>query len=732
MFVPLAHLRRFDFGEIVLNNNGVDPIAIAPVWFIEGKAPVEGRTLTLPPETMQYVNLNDLLRFPVPTERIGGLAIEFEGKLMELGGQVVLRHGIPPRRADPRLPTSSPGLAEFDSAGKSNNLDVPFSMTMDFKSTRQEATWTGSRDDEVELALANTAPQPIEVKIATPSGAESIRMGAFQSRLLRLPAVKANGTTAMWAVIDSNGAPGDLRITGFSSRRGEAARLIRFYDPDAIRQPHLFATGLRTRNARADLAIKNTTPDTLNARPQFLDGSSGHVLAELPPVTLRAGAAATLNLQSVLTALAQQTEDASVSVRVESDGPAGGLIGSLYARDLKRGTLFDVPLRDSGAARKSTGSYPWRIDDDYQTVVSITNAGPIPAKFVARIAYADGELVLKPRELAPGASASFDLRAFRDTRQTDSKGRALPRDVTQGRFLWSIHSSGAIARLIGRAEMVSDSLGVSSSYSCGVCCPDSFVWGSVNPYQLNLAVASTGDYTVVGEYENCYGSQYEVGVWSSWQVDSSIASVYTPDYGAGRATGESEGTTNVTAYWPVEYWEPNIEDCDLTQTTDEEPAIANVVCAVPTNFRETLRIVQPGAGLAFSYAWSSSTGYMSDLEYCAIGEVLDYSPNPWPSPPFKSNLPGFPNGQPHYFTNGGRGEFTDAHGYGGAFVQPFTAASVNATQSYYYACNCANNGNRVTMMGPHNISRVVTQNPNGTWKYTITKLGLSMPIDPMQ
>jgi hypothetical protein len=165
--------------------------------------------------------------------------------------------------------------------------------------------------------------------------------------------------------------------------------------------------------------------------------------------------------------------------------------------DQTTGLPLDVPLRDSGAARSSTGSYPWRIDDDYQTRVSITNVGPAPAKFVARIAYPGGELVFDARELAVGASATFDLRALRDQQRKDRVGRALPRTAAQGRFMWTVYGSRQSARLVGRAEMVSARQRVSSSYSCGQCCPDSFLSAEILPFETSVGVSSSASFTIV-------------------------------------------------------------------------------------------------------------------------------------------------------------------------------------------------------------------------------------------
>lgn len=158
------------------------------------------------------------------------------------------------------------------------------------------------------------------------------------------------------------------------------------------------------------------------------------------------------------------------------------------------------------------------------------------------------------------------------------------------------------------------------------------------------------------------------------------------------------------------------------------------VCAVPVNFRQTGSGVDIGGGvLRFEYDWDSSTGNTANLTSCVVGEFVDYpgTANTYlpPSPPFPTtgfddptiaNVPG---------TDGG---FLDFHRTNGSFVTPYQASSFTAVQHYRYQCSCINNGLPVNVMGPLNIVRTVSQNANGTWKFTVTKPtnGLAS-IDPL-
>ena len=564
MFVPLAHLRHFDSAEIILNNNGTDALVAKPTWYLDGRRPIRGKDVSLSPQTMRFVRFEELLPSGLNLNTIAGLLVEYEGKMMELGGQVVLYRK-----------TGFGG----------DNVDVPFSMGMDFKSSRLEGAWKVTKQDASMLALTNVTAAPLDVYVD--SAAErggAIRLKPYQSRLIRLehPEHSAHSGFAQWVALRSSGEPGALRATGVISSPKQHSRLIRLYDPDASQQPHLFATLMRTRNVIGDITLKNTSDLQITALPTFLDPDTGQVVFEMESLTLAPGAAQSLSLEKAVEVLARTNKLQEVGVRVESDGPNGALIGSIYLDDLATGIPFDVPLRDSGPARKSTGSYPWRLDGDYETVVSITNAGLITATFVARVFHAGGELVFSPRALAPGASARIDLKALRNEHVKDQNGQTLPLTATSGRFMWSVLGGGQAARLVGRAEIVSKSAGVSSSYSCGQCCPDSFRWGLVTPGSQSLVVDSTNSYTITGQYENCYNSGYSLNVWPWWNVQySNVASIYTENWGLGRVSGNDAGDSDLWALWDVEEWTPYFDDCIVDSWTNE--SIAAVQVKVPTS-----------------------------------------------------------------------------------------------------------------------------------------------------
>jgi hypothetical protein len=155
------------------------------------------------------------------------------------------------------------------------------------------------------------------------------------------------------------------------------------------------------------------------------------------------------------------------------------------------------------------------------------------------------------------------------------------------------------------------------------------------------------------------------------------------------------------------------------------------VCPVPVNFRQTNASQAAGGVLHFEYHWDSSTGDLMDLSYanCQFGEQVVY-PNGmgtfvWPKP-----WSGSTSSPAVSFIPASTGFVYDDHSTM-PIQAPYMSASFTAQQRYIYTCPCANGGQPVVLQGIHSIVRTISQNPNGTYKYEITKTGSSAGINPL-
>jgi hypothetical protein len=124
------------------------------------------------------------------------------------------------------------------------------------------------------------------------------------------------------------------------------------------------------------------------------------VPVELPAITLPPHGAAAVDLTALMDDARIREDLAHVSVRIVNNGAPGSLIGGVSALSRDRMRAYDLPLREAGPSSHATGSYPWRIDGDTNTVVSLTNLSDRPAKYHARIVYPSGVYWLREGEVA--------------------------------------------------------------------------------------------------------------------------------------------------------------------------------------------------------------------------------------------------------------------------------------------------------------------------------------------
>ncbi len=182
-----------------------------------------------------------------------------------------------------------------------------------------------------------------------------------------------------------------------------------------------------------------------------------------------------------------------------------------------------------------------------------------------------------------------------------------------------------------------------------------------------------------------------------------------------------------TCHWPEG------ADAPWCYCAPEPPPPPPPPCPVPVNFRQTSTSDAGNGALVFDYAWSSSSGNLDDLQVCFIGEIVTYPgiTNSYSRPP------PFPPGNHANPTEiqftAETGEAGDIHAFlVNDFRTPYSAASYTATQYYRYKCPCTNGGNWVNTFGPLHLVRSVDQNPNGSWRYTISKpIGGQATINPL-
>jgi hypothetical protein len=157
--------------------------------------------------------------------------------------------------------------------------------------------------------------------------------------------------------------------------------------------------------------------------------------------------------------------------------------------------------------------------------------------------------LIDPRKLAPGETAVFDLGKIRADQTPDHAGDTVPHEVSIGQFKWAVHgvTNGKLL-LIGRAEMVSRSQNISSSYSCNDPCPPNYQ-GDLNPFPPPIVIVS-GTASSSAWETAYYDSGYSIGPYSvgaDWSVDTSAISIDPSSAHTTTLTGDIPGDGCITA-----------------------------------------------------------------------------------------------------------------------------------------------------------------------------------------
>jgi hypothetical protein len=561
IYVPAIELPEARTCEIVLNSRSPQPIEVTPTFYTETGDQIVGEPLQLQPAEIRFARVDSLIPRYARHNHWGGMSLSYVGGNLEVWAQITF-HGV-------------------DGTG---SIDETFNILGDQPSDTREAVWWMPKRSTATIALGNSSETPLQVTAYFPDGeSKEIKIAPFGTEFIRRRAANDHGGNVDSVKLVTTASSADaFRVAGFIVGGGKSFdSSIRFADTKKTAQPNLYATNLRLKNTEPRMVLKNTGLLDISARPRFFSGAGKNENpVELPSITLRPNEIVDVDLTTLKEAVAARADLDSVSLSVVSSGAPGDLIGAWYSTDKLKLLTYDVPLRDSGPIRNSTGSYPWRTDQDYTTIVNITNISDHPATFHVDIRFPGGHYFLPDKELAAAATATFDLRKIISEQKPDNQGNVIPLSTTGGQFHWSIFRSLPESRFIGRSEVISVSNRVGSSYSCPSCCPDSGPWGSINPTSPVIVGNSFIGGTAGVIYDGCTGYATPIGWFSMefWIDNESIAS-YDPDSGGSTTvTGLSLGETTLHGSWSWDNWESDgWSQCWETRGESEDSQPVNVV-----------------------------------------------------------------------------------------------------------------------------------------------------------
>ena len=412
----------------------------------------------------------------------------------------------------------------------------------------------------------------------------------------------------------------------------------------------------------------------------------------------------------------------SGSLELSYTGKSGSLMASVSSVDQTGSYVFDAKI-DNKLASGFHGEY-WSTEGDNNTSITIKNITDKAATAWVTLQYDEGrgDYALPPIVLQAGESHMIDVKMIQQEGMPGASNEVLPKTAVFGGMKLREEAPG-------RHFLIDAVVFNPKTATCGVC-----GYGCLYPASINMpggtyiiALADSGEVIAVNAHM-CDGSNQTGWACASEITSDSIGIASVNPWCAQQGFGNGEGSTTVRAT------AADVPGPFCGEQTLHSSRPTQVTCAIPTNFRQTSVSDQGGGTLHFEYAWDSSTGRLADLSHCGVGENVSYNAAdlPFPSPPFPSGLnPPNPTNTPVYGGDLGTFPNGDTHSTPGTFVTPYSARTVTATQIYRYHCPCHNSDAWTTLMGPHNIVRSVSQNANGSWKFTVTKSGSSASIDPL-
>jgi len=529
-----------------LNNNLLGPMTATVTFFnIHGES-FTTPILTLPPQDVQRFSIAELTSNARGDFHSGSVQVAYHGPAMAVTGQISV--------------ASASSHLIFES--------FP-TMSMGFASTRLDGiVWSPDAGTQASAALTNTTADMLTVNIGSATSIKSLTLNAHETRVVELKEFLTNRQDVRAALvrIEHNGMPGAVIVTGFAlnEKTGFSCNLP-FVDGATAKTAHLAGAHVRFGKPgskegfpagtrfNAPLLMANAGDQSAEARV-FVDYTISGVAgrAEIAKLELAPNEVRQVELSTAMARFTGPGPVDDAGVDIEYSGSPGAVIARLTSVDQSGDLAFDVPIKDPLAEMlRVSGSYPWRLDGGFSTVLHLKNTINQPVFALVQVRYNGGSYNLERLPLQPYQTIAVDIRALRDGQQKDIRDSVMPSDVEGGQVVWFEETIGS---LIGRAETRNVAEGLASSFSCGnTCsCPPNSSNTYMTPGSSTGPMGGTAQFSAMEELRDCNNALFgpynrtSISTWSSsdtgvFTVSSSgLVSCLQP--GSGTVTAEFQST----------------------------------------------------------------------------------------------------------------------------------------------------------------------------------------------
>ncbi len=466
---------------------------------------------------------------------------------------------------------------------------------MDFASTTLNGiAWTPDDETKAKLALTNTTSVSLDITATGNEKLQSITLKARETRVIELEGYLGDSHATL-VTLNHHGPLGALITTGFAlNEKTGFSTNLNFVDCATAKETRLAAAHVRFgqadpqegfpagTNFTAPLVIANTIDMPTEAQISVTyTVQSTTKTVQLTPVTLGAREVKLIELSKEMAGngVTGPVEDAGVDISYT--GMPGTMIGRLSSFDASGDYSFDVPVKDP--VGQGDGSYPWRLDNGYATVVHLKNTLGKEVTALVQLRYEGGSYNPDRIKLAPYQTVPIDIRKLRDAQQKDIRGGVMPKDIEDGQVAWFEEEVGS---LIGRAEVANIRGGIASSFSCqtGCQCPPVYSSCSFTPTSTSSAVGTSAYLFTPGEMkvdcQNVLYGPYSVTATLTWVSNNTPVATVSSN---GTETAISAGSAGISATWQdiVAYVGYGCGS-PLYSTVGCGTATQNVVCTSPT------------------------------------------------------------------------------------------------------------------------------------------------------